>query len=105
LSRYAKLVTSAPLDASVLSFSLAQLEDCGELDRSVAVTEHFLREAPTHFDLPVSTSRSRQVARLAPQIHDPKARADTEDNFRKIIGQALMPRQYARRSRCSWCFT
>ena len=23
------------------------------------------------------------------QIHDPKARADTEDNFRKTVGQAL----------------
>lgn len=31
----------------------------------------------------------RQVARLALQIHDPKARADTEDNFRKTIGQVL----------------
>jgi Pentapeptide repeats (8 copies) len=31
----------------------------------------------------------RQIARLALEIHDPKARADTEDNFRKTIGQAL----------------
>ncbi len=31
----------------------------------------------------------RQVARLALKIYDPKARADTEDNFRKTIGQAL----------------
>jgi uncharacterized protein HemX len=30
----------------------------------------------------------RQVARLALQISDPKARADAEDNFRKTIGQA-----------------
>jgi uncharacterized protein YjbI with pentapeptide repeats len=31
----------------------------------------------------------RQVHGLDIQIHDPKARADTEDNFRKTIGQAL----------------
>jgi hypothetical protein len=31
----------------------------------------------------------RQVHRLDIQIHDPKARADTEDNFRKTVGQAL----------------
>src|SRR5271170_3581646 len=31
----------------------------------------------------------RQVALLALKIRDPKARADTEDNFRKTIGQAL----------------
>jgi uncharacterized protein YjbI with pentapeptide repeats len=31
----------------------------------------------------------RQVARLALKIRDPKARADTEDNFRKTVGQAL----------------
>jgi uncharacterized protein YjbI with pentapeptide repeats len=31
----------------------------------------------------------RQMARLALKIRDPKARADTEDNFRKTIGQAL----------------
>jgi uncharacterized protein YjbI with pentapeptide repeats len=31
----------------------------------------------------------RQVRRLDIQIHDPKARADTEDNFRKTVGQAL----------------
>ena len=31
----------------------------------------------------------RQVARLSIQIPDPKARADTEDNFRKTVGQAL----------------
>jgi hypothetical protein len=31
----------------------------------------------------------RQVARLDIQIHDPKARADTEDNFRKTAGTAL----------------
>lgn len=31
----------------------------------------------------------RQIARLALQIRDPKARADTEDNFRKTIGQVL----------------
>ena len=31
----------------------------------------------------------RQIARLALKIRDPKARADTEDNFRKTIGQAL----------------
>jgi hypothetical protein len=29
------------------------------------------------------------VARLAIQIHDPKARADAEDNLRKTVGQAL----------------
>jgi hypothetical protein len=29
----------------------------------------------------------RQVARLALQISDPKARADTEDNFRKTVGR------------------
>jgi uncharacterized protein YjbI with pentapeptide repeats len=31
----------------------------------------------------------RQVRRLDIQIHDPKARADTEDNFRKTVGTAL----------------
>jgi hypothetical protein len=31
----------------------------------------------------------RQLHRLDVQIHDPKARADTEDNFRKTVGQAL----------------
>jgi uncharacterized protein YjbI with pentapeptide repeats len=31
----------------------------------------------------------RQVARVADQIPDPKDRADTEDNFRKTVGQAL----------------
>ena len=31
----------------------------------------------------------RQVHGLDIQIHDPKARADTEDNFRKTVGQAL----------------
>jgi hypothetical protein len=31
----------------------------------------------------------RQVARPALKIRDPKARADTEDNFRKTVGQAL----------------
>jgi hypothetical protein len=31
----------------------------------------------------------RQVRGLDIQIHDPKARADTEDNFRKTAGQAL----------------
>jgi uncharacterized protein YjbI with pentapeptide repeats len=31
----------------------------------------------------------RQVRRLDIQIHDPKARADAEDNFRKTVGQAL----------------
>jgi hypothetical protein len=31
----------------------------------------------------------RQVRRLDIQIHDPKDRADTEDNFRKTVGQAL----------------
>ena len=31
----------------------------------------------------------RQVRGLDIQIHDPKARADTEDNFRKTVGQAL----------------
>jgi hypothetical protein len=31
----------------------------------------------------------RQMHRLDIQIHDPKARADTEDNFRKTVGQAL----------------
>jgi hypothetical protein len=31
----------------------------------------------------------RQVHGLNIQIHDPKARADTEDNFRKTVGQAL----------------
>ena len=31
----------------------------------------------------------RQVARLSLKIRDPKARADTEDNFRKTVGQAL----------------
>jgi hypothetical protein len=31
----------------------------------------------------------RQVRKLDIQIHDPKARADAEDNFRKTIGQAL----------------
>jgi hypothetical protein len=31
----------------------------------------------------------RQVHRLDIQIHDPKDRADTEDNFRKTVGQAL----------------
>jgi uncharacterized protein YjbI with pentapeptide repeats len=31
----------------------------------------------------------RQVARLALKIRDPKARADTEDNFRRTVGQAL----------------
>jgi uncharacterized protein YjbI with pentapeptide repeats len=31
----------------------------------------------------------RQVRGLDIQIHDPKARADTEDNFRKTMGQAL----------------
>jgi hypothetical protein len=31
----------------------------------------------------------RQVAKLALKISDPKARADTEDSFRKTIGQAL----------------
>jgi hypothetical protein len=31
----------------------------------------------------------RQVAKLALKIRDPKARADTEDNFRKTVGQAL----------------
>ena len=31
----------------------------------------------------------RQVERLALKIRDPKARADTEDNFRKTVGQAL----------------
>jgi hypothetical protein len=31
----------------------------------------------------------RQVTRLALKIRDPKARADTEDNFRKTVGQAL----------------
>src|SRR5262245_37751054 len=30
----------------------------------------------------------RQVRRLDMQIHDPKARADVEDNFRKTVGQA-----------------
>ena len=29
------------------------------------------------------------MARLALKIRDPKARADTEDNFRKTVGQAL----------------
>jgi hypothetical protein len=31
----------------------------------------------------------RQLHKLDVQIHDPKARADTEDNFRKTVGQAL----------------
>jgi hypothetical protein len=31
----------------------------------------------------------RQVAKLALKIRAPKARADTEDNFRKTVGQAL----------------
>jgi uncharacterized protein YjbI with pentapeptide repeats len=31
----------------------------------------------------------RQLHRLDIQIHDPKARADAEDNFRKTVGQAL----------------
>ena len=31
----------------------------------------------------------RQVARLTLKIRDAKARADTEDNFRKTVGQAL----------------
>ena len=31
----------------------------------------------------------RQVARLSLKFRDPKARADTEDNFRKTVGQAL----------------
>jgi hypothetical protein len=31
----------------------------------------------------------RHVARLSLQISDPKARADTEDNLRKTVGQAL----------------
>ena len=31
----------------------------------------------------------RQVARLSLKIRDPKARADTEDNFRKTVGQVL----------------
>jgi uncharacterized protein YjbI with pentapeptide repeats len=31
----------------------------------------------------------RQLHRLDVQIHDPKDRADTEDNFRKTVGQAL----------------
>ena len=31
----------------------------------------------------------RRVAQLALKIPDPKARADTEDNFRKTVGQAL----------------
>jgi hypothetical protein len=31
----------------------------------------------------------RQVAKLAAQIDDAKDRADTEDNFRKTVGQAL----------------
>lgn len=31
----------------------------------------------------------RQLHKLDIQIHDPKARADTEDNFRKTVGQAL----------------
>jgi hypothetical protein len=31
----------------------------------------------------------RQLHGLDTQIHDPKARADTEDNFRKTVGQAL----------------
>ena len=31
----------------------------------------------------------RQVRNLDIQIHDPKARADVEDNFRKTVGQAL----------------
>jgi uncharacterized protein YjbI with pentapeptide repeats len=31
----------------------------------------------------------RQIARLALTIRDPKARADTEDNFRKTVGQVL----------------
>jgi len=31
----------------------------------------------------------RQVRKLDIQIHDPKDRADTEDNFRKTVGQAL----------------
>ena len=31
----------------------------------------------------------RQLHKLDAQIHDPKARADTEDNFRKTVGQAL----------------
>lgn len=31
----------------------------------------------------------RQVHGLDTQIHDPKARDDTEDNFRKTVGQAL----------------
>ena len=31
----------------------------------------------------------RQLRRRDTQIHDPKARADTEDNFRKTVGQAL----------------
>jgi hypothetical protein len=30
-----------------------------------------------------------QVNRLAPEIRDPKARADVEDNFRKTVGQLL----------------
>ncbi len=30
-----------------------------------------------------------QIARLTLKIRDPKARADTEDNFRKTVGQAL----------------
>jgi hypothetical protein len=30
-----------------------------------------------------------QLHKLDVQIHDPKARADTEDNFRKTVGQAL----------------
>jgi hypothetical protein len=31
----------------------------------------------------------RQLRKLDIQIHDPKARADAEDNFRKTVGQAL----------------
>jgi hypothetical protein len=31
----------------------------------------------------------RQLVRLSIQIPDPKARADTEDNFRKTVGQVL----------------
>jgi hypothetical protein len=31
----------------------------------------------------------RQITRMAFKIRDPKARADTEDNFRKTVGQAL----------------
>jgi uncharacterized protein YjbI with pentapeptide repeats len=31
----------------------------------------------------------QQVAQLALEIHEPKARADAEDNFRKTVGQAL----------------